>query len=261
MITSFKVKDNADGTGAAIYAVSSLAGTPTTTIARAQVAVGGVGSYANVGTIVAPATTTGTIAGTGYWSWRATDTDNVPVYVYQPATAEGDSLWERYLVMIADRIDSLNLPGLPSGVYYDIPSPGAPPFGVYVGTSPKLNLLPRPVIVCYTLGQSEEKSTEPQPMQTDDIIYPVFIEMIGPQQIDDLEVWRRRWSFYRERIDRAINEQRWDARAGTELLNVVHSPGIAVSVDLLKGIRTRVGSSTAKCLARMWRGTKKPTEP
>ncbi len=109
MSWSIAVHDLKDGTGARVDYVGD--GATAFRIRRATVAASGYGSYADVGTALT-GSGSAIVSGTGYYSWQMVNDGSGSVVagpVYQPATHGGDSIWERLLVALTDRIAALAL--------------------------------------------------------------------------------------------------------------------------------------------------------
>jgi hypothetical protein len=227
-LTLASVVDKADGTGAVLTVTGSSGGVVTAN--RATVTVSSLGAFASTGV-------TRVGDGTGYYRWNVTEGVSTSNEIYQPATAEGDSIWDRCVTMIADRIRSLNLPGLTGGVVTD-------------KELPLLNELTYPCVVLTTANEQEESAGDSN--MTDDITYPVIIT-VGEDRGDDAQNYNQRWKMWRERIRNSINEHRWDYRV-FEVWKVVAVPGVALDATHLNQVKHAFGLLTANCVAKVRRG-------
>lgn len=115
MPLTLSIRDHGDGSGVLATVSGSSGGT--VTVSRSAVGVASQGAYIDAGTRTGNGTLN--IAGRGYYWWKATEGVNVSVPVYQPATEEGDSTYDRCMTMAHDRIVALALPGEPSVFRYD----------------------------------------------------------------------------------------------------------------------------------------------
>jgi len=239
---SMTVTDLANGTGASVAIVAGDGSSYV--VRRAPVGTTGPGTYV---TVAGPLTGSGavSVAGLGYWSWKlALDdlTADLAGPVYRPATAEGDSVWWRCVVSVADRLATEGLPGLAGGVVTKL-----------LGD---LDTLTLPCILVSPTGQAERKLRGP--IARDDVGYPVSVTLLEslknvPETQGGLERFRERYFRWRERCERLLNHPPRDARV-PEMYDVETEPADAVDTGYLYEDRFRVGLLVALCKARVMRG-------
>ena len=239
MPLTLTISDNFDATA---NVTASGTGGGTIRIMRASVAVGGAGSYSEVGTISGDGSTS--INGGGYYNWYLEKTGSATTSTtYFPVLAGGNSVYDRCLTMIADRIKTLDLPSVDSS-------------HVYVREIPVLEdgTMETPCVVVSDYGQQEEvrEGTNGQ----DDYAYPVsvlFIESQSPQGDDDEA--RRRNLRIREAIHRAIDHiAPWDLRV-PEVYQCEVRPAEVINADWEQQYSIRASGLVVNCIARQNRGT------
>jgi hypothetical protein len=241
MPLGIEVVDNADGTGATVTITGSLGGT--VQIRRSAVAVDGpILPAVQVGSTVGNGTTT--VAGIGYWNWYAYE--NIAYYtdeIYVPTTLHGDSVYERCLVMLKDRIDDLGLTTV-----------SGDPLNVVIqqaGDNNQTNLS-YPCLLLAILGQAEEVG--PFDNQRDSIGYPILAQIIERTPWE-LDTYRGRMLQWREKIRRRVNNQKWDARV-KEVWKVEVLPAPVISVpESERRLVYREGLMLFRCLAVERRNT------
>lgn len=235
-MATLTVTDLADGTGATVAVVPD--GPSAYRVQRATVTASAVGAYSNV---IGP--TAGDIeedvSGTGYYYWRMVDDSTSAVLVgptYQPATAQGDSVYERCLVMMKDKITGLSLSGLTGGVF--------------IRQMAEENNLTFPCILLSIAGRAETLlgGTNEQ----DDYGYPVVVQIVE-RCAATTDVNRARHLMWREKIHRSIDQRRWDLRV-PEVWKVEVQPAPVISIPETEAQKDyRDGLLTALCVARQSR--------
>lgn len=242
------VTDNLDGTATVVVnAGGSSAGY---FVHRAEQAVSSLGSYAvpsspSQGSGLTGNTTT-TFSGSGYFRWKLVAASGGATLAgpeYLPIFEGGDSVYDRCLVMVKDRIAALDLPSVTSG-------------HVYLREIPVLEdgTMETPCVVVSDYGQQEEvrSGTNGQ----DDYAYPVsvlFIESQSPQ--GDEEEVRRRNLRTREAIHRAIDHiAPWDSRV-PEVYQCEVRPAEVISPEWEQEYGVRASGLVVNCIARQNRGT------
>lgn len=245
MALTLQVRDLGNGLGAKV----KVTGTPTSgvQIYRATVTVSGIGAYSVVQTPVVIGTEY-TVAGTGYYWWKATDGSVTSNIEYQ-ATSDGDTYgsdpWSRSITMIQDRIEALDLDwtwlggveGVPIVHYYFSPKSDE--------DSSPLNI-PSPCVLLTIAGEIE--TIEDKTNQQDDIIYPVVISIVEKKH-QNPESNRGRILWHRWRIHRALHDQQWDYRV-PECWRIRVRPAQVLHTSWLEQAAVRWSLMTALCICR-----------
>lgn len=217
MALTLSVTDNADGTGVSASCVYSSGGT--VSLYRATVAASGIGSYSVVTTrsntgpfTFSPATAV------GYYSWYATAGSDTTTAVYVNATAEGDSVHERCLTALSDRLSGLQLASV-TGTQISI----------FTRQMNEPTNVSYPALVLSIAGQPEDVLGGPN--DRDDFGYNVTVS-IAEQCSADADIHRARHLMWRDKIRAAIHNKpasRWDARL-PECWNCVAKPGPVIDI-------------------------------
>lgn len=241
MSLTLQVRDLGNGHGAKV----KVSGTPTPiTLYRATAAVDSVGSYASVLTPMVPDTEY-TVAGTGYYYWKATASGPTQSNeVYQPASEydlDASDPWSRCITMIKDRIDALDdldWTWLKGGVVvYFTPT-------IDEKDSP-LNIT-SPCILITIAGEVE--TIEDKTNQQDDITYPVVVSVVE-KKAEKQEEKRGRILWHRWRIHRALHGTNWDRRV-PECWQVRVRPAQVLHTRWLEESAVRWSLLTAQCQCR-----------
>lgn len=231
MALAIAVTDNEDTT--ATVTVSG-AGSSTVTIKRGVYGVTGtLTDTATVGLIVGDGDVI--VAGAGLWGWYAQIGAGTPTSTtYKPITDGGDSVHERCLVMVKDRIDSLELPGLAGGVFIR-----------QMGGRPLTLQFPCIVLTIAGLSETDEGGTNLH----DHVGYPIGVQ-VAERCAATADEHRGRHLSWRNRIRNAVNHQHWDLRV-PEVWKCVASNGAIISVpETDADLNYRVGLLTINCVAR-----------
>jgi hypothetical protein len=233
MALAHSVADSADGTGVVVTISGSSGGT--VTVNKATVSVSAIGAYSSAGTRTGDGTIG--VSGTGYFSWYVSEGATTTTPTYQPATDGGDSVWERCLTMVKDRIVTLSLPAITSNTNVKVLA--------------DLDGLTLPTVIVSPTGESERYLGGP--VGRDDVGYPVAV-MLLQSTADDVEATRARYLRWRQRVERALHNGKWDERV-PEVYTVTVEPAAAIDTGVVSEDRVRLGMLTAVCVARMSRGT------
>lgn len=246
MAWTFTVTDEGDNSGATVAVTGSGSAYK---VQRQTVAVDSVGSWTDVVSSTSSEATT-TVGGTGYYRWRLIDTGtsalvaptNVGVgYYYQPATQEGDSVYERCIVMLKERIEGLNLTMV-----------GGAAVGVYDRQMGNAINIEFPAIILAIAGEAEELLGGSN--RSDDYGYPVII-YIAERTAAKADERRARHLFWREQIHRRIDQQRWDLRV-PEVWTCRVRTGPVIDIPKTEENQDyRTGSLAVTCVARQQRNT------
>lgn len=229
--------DVADASGASVV----VSGTGSAyKVQRAPVTVTGTGSYVDK---VGPTSSGGTtvVAGLGYWMWQLIDSGSSAVLDgpdYVPATAEGDSVWDRCLVMVADRLAAIGIPWIDADRIFTKVMP----------TDIDLSVGPAVLVTATNLTAEVVNQTN----KRDDVVYPVTI-VVDEATPNDLNAHRQRFLKAAHQIDRAFSNQSWDARV-PEVWIVNSIPGTTFDGQTIHDNRERYSLNTIKCKAREIRG-------
>jgi hypothetical protein len=231
------VTDLANGNGATVVVADDglPSGETTWFLKRAVVTAAGAGVYLTLtsGTGPAPGET---ISGVGYYSWKLTDAFDVTLAgpTFQTTTSEGDSVWNRCLVMVADRITAANLSGLT----------------VYTKFWPDIDNMTFPCALVTNTGLQERFASATN--LRDDVVYPVSVEL-GHKLDGNLE---SRWAqalYYRHKLERAFASSRFDERV-PEVWLTESEFGPFAEPEAVRDQRMRLGLFTVQCHARVTRG-------
>ena len=233
MALTLTISDNADGTGAVATVAGSSGGS--VTINRASVTASAIGSYAPAGSRTGDGTVS--VSGTGYYYWQAVEGSTSSTATYKPTTTDGDSVWNRCVTMIADRIKAIPLTTIGSSSVFD-------------KVLNDLDTNVPPCVVVSPTGESERPYGGP--IAHDDTGYPIAV-MLVEDVTDNVEASRGRFFKWRERIHRVLENQIFDLRV-PEVWNVAIEPAPAIATGEIKENRIRMGLLTAVCIARMARG-------
>lgn len=183
-----------------------------------------------------------TVSGEGYWNWRLDAGIGLSTEeVYFPVHEGGDSVYDRCLTMVADRISSLSLDGVGDRVYVrEVPVTDT-------------GLIELPCIVVTDYGQQED--TIGGGSTFDDYAYPVSVVMLDTVSpgSDDPEQ-RRRGLRWREAIHRACDHQSWDRRV-PEVYECEVQPAQVIDPTWEQQYSYRMSGLVVKCQARQLRGT------
>ena len=217
MSLTLTITDNADGTGVSASCVYSGGGT--VSLYQATVSASGIGSY----TLAATRSSTGAFTFSpdvpvGYYSWYATAGADTTLPVRCNATLEGDSVHERCLVALGDRIAALGLTTV-----------GGEAVSVFLRQMNDEANVSYPAFVLSIAGQAEQVVGGNN--QDDNLGYLVTVS-IAERCKADADVHRARYLMWRDRIVRGVANRpgsRWDARI-PECWAVNVQPGPVIDV-------------------------------
>jgi hypothetical protein len=237
-MVTIAVRDIADGTGAEVTVADFGAGV-TCEVYRRTHQITQIDAAVKVGERVGPGVVT-PVAGVGTYSWYAqlVPAGTQSLTITRATSTEGDSVWHRYERAVKLRLDALALPGI-TAVVSDV-------------ELPKINEYTSPFILLYTIDQTEERITDSEPLQRDDIGYPVVVQIVMDKS-DDVNAYKARWKMWRHRCERAMHLQAWDLRV-PEVWKTEVRFGNVLSLGELEDDRMAYGLLTAVGVARESRG-------
>lgn len=226
MAFTLTITDLANGTGARINVTPGVGEDAIEyRLQRAEQGTASLGDYENVGPwepdpLTGPSGE-GTIDGTGYYQWRVIQDSDDSVLagpIYQPATAEGDSIHERCLVMLQDKmlhmIEHGQLVGLESVLIR--------------GGGDNTNTSYPAAILMLADGRAEEDLGGGS--QHDLVGYPVAV-VIADRVAWKKDLLRARLLSWRQQLWEAINGQRWDLRVPEVYQTLVRPAAILPPFD------------------------------
>jgi len=242
------VTDLANGNGA-IVSIGAGSGVDFN-VERSEVAVSSYGAWTVVNDDPLSGSGNLTVSGLGYYRWRIVDAITsavlapvVPGYLFQTATAEGDSVYERCLTMLRDRIEGLGLT-TKEGTELPIVIRQA-------GDNNQANIS-YPCILLGFIDQAESDAGGNS--QNYDYAYPVLAQVVERTQWH-ADANRARYLQWRERIHVRTNQQRWDFRV-PEVWKVECKPGAVISAPESKDrLDYREGLLAFQCFARHRKNT------
>jgi hypothetical protein len=229
------IQDQANGSGA----LATVAGSSGGSVAmwRAPVTASAIGTYVSVTSRTGDGTIT--VGGTGYYSWYAVEGVTQTSAVYQPITAEGDSVAERCLVMVKDRIEALSLPGLDSGHVYAKALLGD-----------QLDVEYPCVVVSF---DSQAETPRGGTNMHDIVAVNIRVDAIDNRVGANGDEFRAQALNWRQRISRAIDHSHWDARV-PEVMWAEVQPNQVFELSR-ENTLARWGVVTVSCVSRLLRGT------
>jgi len=235
------ITDNADGTGVSASCVYSTGGT--VSLYKATVSASGIGSYS----VASTRSNTGAFTfspaiATGYYAWYATAGSDTTTVVRCNATDEGDSVHERCLTMISDRIAGLNLTNVNGNT-----------LTVYKRQMNDESNVSYPAFILSIAGQPEDILGGNN--QEDDIGYNVTVSIVE-RCAAETDIHRARYLMWRDRIRAALHNKpgsRFDARV-PECWNCIVKPGAVIDIPETKEQADyRYGLLTVQCVCRVRR--------
>lgn len=235
MALAIAITDNANAT--ATVTVSGSSGGTVQIRRHVYGPDGNEGSEFTVGTRVGDGTLI--IAGAGYWNWYAyINGSTYTSEVYVRVTVGGDSIYDRCLDMLKDRIESLDLDGLDT---------------VYVNKVAPVDIanLDFPCVMLTLADQAEEKVTVEN--MRDDITYTVSVTILDRIEAADNSN-RGRFLHWRRRIERAIDNQRWDYRVPTVWKCETRPAQVVASAETTGLPELTQGGLIVACISREYRG-------
>lgn len=238
MSWSIAVHDLGNNTGARVDYVGD--GATAFRIRRATVSRTGYGAYSDANAALTGSGSV-TISGIDYYSWQMVNDASGSVVagpVFQPATAGGDSIWERLLVAITDRITALALPD------YEIldafwPNAVAKKFVPFISVTPS-NQPPQ-------LGDGEIEDT--------DMLYSAMV-CIVERFSGSVSTRRPQFLHAVERLQQSLChvEPNWDYRV-PEVYSVTATPAAFVDADHVDREKLRYCQFTVTGYASLTRYT------
>lgn len=248
MAWELAVTDNADGTGA--YVEVGAGSGADFNIERCTVSAGSFGAWSVTNLAPLSGSASVTVTGTGYYRWRVVDANTsavlvpvVPGYLYQPITDEGDSVYERCLVMIRDRVEALGLT-TKEGTELPIVIRQA-------GDNNQANVS-YPCVLIGMIDQAEGDAGGNN--QNYDLAYTVLALIVERTQWH-ADANRARYLQWRERIHKRVHQQRWDLRV-PEVWKVECKAGAVISApESEKRLEYREGLLACQCFARHRKNT------
>lgn len=209
-------------------------------VQRATVTSAGVGAYA---TVVGPLTGSGTtgVTGVDYYMWRLVDnvtSDILAGPTFQPTTTGGDSIWNRAVVVVKDRIKDEVLPTIGTTNVHDKLLAN-----LYVLTLPCIVVTPTGTTLRENGGTNER----------DDIGYPMDVMLIE-KVADDVEAVRNRFLYWTERCHDLLRNQNWEDARLPEAHLFTTEPASALATGTLREDRVRLGIMGVVAWARRGRG-------
>lgn len=237
MALTLAITDNANGTGGVATISGSLGGN--VALYRRTVAASSLSIPTQVSSRFGDGTITG-LSALGYYSWYAIEAESITSNtVFQPMTANGDSIYDRCLVMLKDRIDGLQLTTI-----------GGQAVGTYIRQLGSMADVSLPCILLMIADQIPELMGGGNMRDIYGYrIAGVIVESTAPESDEN----RDRYLMWHEKVHRRTDQQRWDLRV-PELDRVEVQPGpIIASPKPEDGPLKKFGWIGWRCVARQVR--------